>query len=254
MKNVYVNFTSGTSGEFVIGLLMSMLFDDEIHIAKINSGIYDNGSCHNIRTRLQPEIVSIPSNKQNELLQLKFTLANYFALIKTGKKLLDENYGKIVKCHIPIDMSNLLFEYSDDVHLVNIVPDSDGKQWFTNWLDKAVLGEWAYYGQEALSIKLKTDKKFNLPLKLSNEQIQILVKDKEQAAKILIDDAIAIQQQHKDNCTVLSLTDIYHNKDKVISVLESITGHTRTQLTIDFYDAYLNAQKDFSSIDKILEL
>jgi hypothetical protein len=252
MKNVYVNFRSGTSGEFIIGLLMSILFDDENHISKINSGIYDNGSCHNIRTKLQPEIVSEHSSK-NEIIALKFKLAQYFALKETGKALLDENYGKIVKCHIPIDMSNLLFEYSDNVHLINIVPDLDGKQWFTNWLDKAVLGEWEYYGQESLSIILKTDKKFNLPLKLSDDEIQALVKDKEQDAKDMINDAIAIQQQHKNNCTVLSLTDIYHNKDKVISILEGITGHTRTQLTIDFYDAYLNAQKDFSSIDKILE-
>jgi len=240
--DVYVNFMSGASGEFILGLLMTINAPlDETYITPggtrylnhlRNFNITETGSCHIIRTDQELEILAEFSDN--------WTMSNEFQQFVKHKK----PYNCITKCHVPFTTVHKLWEYFPGI-IINILPDKSGKQQFTNWWSKAVLGEWDRYGYGTLDGTEFKNKHWS---EITLDEMNSYINRSAAKYETLHTYNQAMEAQHPRKFFSLKLEDIYNNKEKVLTLLEHITQKSRTPLTLQLYDVYLQGKKSFEEI------
>ena len=291
-NNVFVNYQMGTSGMFIVGLLLTMEYGDNPEIIEKMKelGITESGSCHDLYDVLYEVLGWEPSNANANV--KSFDERN-FLMIPTyfddtdnkmtgmreqthkGNPFVDDESEEIddwwtnsdflrfltmktdenalVKCHIYRNVHKLL-DYLDG-SIINIQSDETSEQRFTNWWYKVVIGEQDTWG----GVKQLKTHFHNSPHSIdkisdvTNENINEILKRWSSWTKKVKKYNEEMVQKYPDNFFVLKLEDIYSDREKVLQLLEDVSGNKRTQLTLDYYDDYMNTQYDFSSINIINE-
>ena len=239
----FVNFNSGSGGEFIISLIILMHNNTRINKMQIS----EQGSCHKNRS-LEPEVVSTWSPKYLDDFVYKTHKSYEFLPVS-------QQMAPVCKSHLQsIELLALMEHYSNS-SVINIVPD-DTDTVARNVIYKTLLPirERTMFGGDDL-VRMLT--KLGLPI--TNDISSVTINEFDQVYNMIKHtwDHSGSSQLHSNalpsNYYTIKLSEIINNKKGLFTKLNNITGFPITNEALDFYDLYISKQptpsnmKDFRS-------
>lgn len=217
-NKIIVNYRQGCCGEFILSLLQALNGD-------ANLSIEEAGSCHN--------------NRKWEKNQTKD-----FEIFNENLKDIDLNNTSLrfIKAHCSKDY--LLLKKVGNHTIIKIVHDNE--EWgrmrqARNIVFKVFIGEWDRYGQSDYNFVKPYLTRYGfssekIPKEMDEEELHSLIVALSKEVKA------PYHERKYDAIKYLSLQDIYQNKEKVLNMLETLSGLKRNKYALDFYDEYLRLQ------------
>lgn len=249
----FVNFTSGSCGEFLITLIILMHNKhrrDKMHVS-------DEGSCHSNRI-LEPEIINswTPEYLDEFIFELKCNnlLAN-LANKDFAKFTNLDTITPVCKSHLEINKVPKLMLNYPDTSLIQIVPD-DADQVARNVIFKTLLPELerAQFGGDDLVLLLT---KLGLPITddissvTSSEfdQVYNMIKLRHAELEIAKLEKVKLNSElTSSNYYEINFSEIMSNKKSLFFKLNDITGFPITKEALGFYDMYIEKQPTLNNI------
>jgi len=269
-KFTFVNFLSGSCGEFLISLIILMhnkYRDDYISVS-------DEGSCHSNR-KSEPEIINSWTPEYLD----KFMFNNaYKSPAELENLIIDKENGKrygrdkehqnqikniispVCKSHLEIkEIPKLILHYSN-TSVINIIPD-DADQVARNVIFKTLLPkrERTMFGGNDL-VELLTI----LGLPITNDILSLTINEFDQVYNIIKSRHAELEiakldkfkaQLHwifqKSSYHEITLSEIMSNKKSLFIKLNNITGLPITKEAINFYSTYIEKQPTLSDLNEL---
>ncbi|MGC6498441.1 MAG: hypothetical protein ACON4I_11120 [Candidatus Puniceispirillaceae bacterium] len=222
-KPIFVNYNSGSCGEFIITLLMLLQNPNR------DVTVIDSGSCHKNRdSDMEPDLT----------VDFNLSDADTQEIIKQFK------YRKINKAHV---LNPNLIEEVIESTVIQITNERMHLQQSLNILFKVIFSEWDRYGKDTFYDICK-DIDITHPNELTQQQLKTIVHD--YLPPYIIqknNNMLKFLENSNGNIIKLDMWDIYNNKQKVIEICQELVGVYDVDLN-DFYDSYLNKQPTYDMI------
>ncbi len=217
ISKTFIVFDSGKCGEFIISLLTSMKYPDRLEQLRVEN----TGSCH-LNRRNETEIVCRDREKLKPLLN-ELELNSDF-----------------VKAHINLSDCDILLDHYPNSKIISLVEDPpNGYQGFTNWVTKAIIGEWEAYGSEGYN--LWTGENIQSPDDITKEGIDKLYSLFHKPSDYYLN-AQSKMIRYPGRYFTIPIDVLYNDRQGTITMLEYISGCTINNSSIDFYNKYMEKQ------------